>query len=177
MDEQGVHPSIRGEVWEFLLGCYIPESSPEARHALRSIRRCFLFFVLPGMPRFPSIFILGRFLGSCVIFSLPNAAPSPFICSIRIRDGISLRTNTVSRVPDRRKEYERLKETCMSMDTAVGSGDVVTAIRVQENGSEVKSAEGGLRRRNVNKERSVHWQLFYMVVPSACAIWLMSGTD
>ncbi|CAM6127003.1 unnamed protein product [Calypogeia fissa] len=86
----GVHPSIRGEVWEFLLGCFTPESTPEARNALRAIRR---------------------------------------------------------------KEYERLKETCMAMDSAVGSGQVVTAARLFENGPEVKAAqENGLRRRNVNKE-------------------------
>ncbi|KAK8942449.1 hypothetical protein KSP39_PZI009371 [Platanthera zijinensis] len=35
----GVHPSIRGEVWEFLLGCFDPKSSSEERMQLRQQRR------------------------------------------------------------------------------------------------------------------------------------------
>ncbi|CAK9208994.1 unnamed protein product [Sphagnum jensenii] len=35
----GIDPSIRGEVWEFLLGCFAPNSSAEEREALRSARR------------------------------------------------------------------------------------------------------------------------------------------
>lgn len=35
----GVHPSIRGEVWEFLLGCYDPKSSFEEREEIRQHRR------------------------------------------------------------------------------------------------------------------------------------------
>ncbi|XP_010538042.1 PREDICTED: TBC1 domain family member 15-like isoform X2 [Tarenaya hassleriana] len=35
----GVHPSIRGEVWEFLLGCYDPKSTFEDREGIRQHRR------------------------------------------------------------------------------------------------------------------------------------------
>jgi hypothetical protein len=35
----GVHPSIRGEVWEFLLGCFDPKSSFAERNSLRTRRR------------------------------------------------------------------------------------------------------------------------------------------
>ncbi|KAL0550028.1 hypothetical protein IC582_014524 [Cucumis melo] len=35
----GIHPSIRGEVWEFLLGCYDPMSTFEEREAIRQRRR------------------------------------------------------------------------------------------------------------------------------------------
>ncbi|KAL6205547.1 hypothetical protein ACLB2K_022805 [Fragaria x ananassa] len=35
----GIHPSIRGEVWEFLLGCYDPKSTFEEREQLRLRRR------------------------------------------------------------------------------------------------------------------------------------------
>lgn len=35
----GVHPSIRGEVWEFLLGCYDPRSTYEERAEFRDQRR------------------------------------------------------------------------------------------------------------------------------------------
>ncbi|KDP39069.1 hypothetical protein JCGZ_00826 [Jatropha curcas] len=35
----GIHPSIRGEVWEFLLGCYEPKSTFEEREEIRQNRR------------------------------------------------------------------------------------------------------------------------------------------
>lgn len=35
----GVHPSIKGEVWEFLLGCFDPNSTFEERKELRQQRR------------------------------------------------------------------------------------------------------------------------------------------
>ncbi|XP_073005612.1 rab GTPase-activating protein 22-like [Typha latifolia] len=35
----GVHPSIRGEVWEFLLGCFDPKSTFDEREQLRQRRR------------------------------------------------------------------------------------------------------------------------------------------
>ncbi|KAL6202312.1 hypothetical protein ACLB2K_026020 [Fragaria x ananassa] len=35
----GIHPSIRGEVWEFLLGCYDPKSTFEEREQLQLRRR------------------------------------------------------------------------------------------------------------------------------------------
>uniref|UniRef100_A0A453R9D5 Rab-GAP TBC domain-containing protein n=1 Tax=Aegilops tauschii subsp. strangulata TaxID=200361 RepID=A0A453R9D5_AEGTS len=41
--EQGVHPNIKGEVWEFLLGCYDPKSTTEQRNQLRQQRMfCFI---------------------------------------------------------------------------------------------------------------------------------------
>ncbi|CAJ1968200.1 unnamed protein product [Sphenostylis stenocarpa] len=36
---EGVHPSIKGEVWEFLLGCYDPNSTLEERNELKQRRR------------------------------------------------------------------------------------------------------------------------------------------
>ncbi|MCD7449072.1 hypothetical protein HAX54_049185 [Datura stramonium] len=35
----GIHPSIKGAVWEFLLGCFDPNSTFEERHELRQRRR------------------------------------------------------------------------------------------------------------------------------------------
>ncbi|PIA26758.1 hypothetical protein AQUCO_08900011v1, partial [Aquilegia coerulea] len=34
----GIHPSIRGEVWEFLLGCYDPKSTYEEREQIRQLQ-------------------------------------------------------------------------------------------------------------------------------------------
>lgn len=36
---QGIHPSIRGEVWEFLLGCYDTKSTFNEREQIRQRRR------------------------------------------------------------------------------------------------------------------------------------------
>nr|GEW41586.1 hypothetical protein [Tanacetum cinerariifolium] len=35
----GIHPTIRGEVWEFLLGCFDPKSTYEERNEIRLTRR------------------------------------------------------------------------------------------------------------------------------------------
>ncbi|KAG4971917.1 hypothetical protein JHK85_038338 [Glycine max] len=57
----GVHPSIKGEVWEFLLGCYDPKSTFEERYQIRQRRRmqyatwkeeCRQLFPLVGSGRF-----------------------------------------------------------------------------------------------------------------------------
>ncbi|KAL3636797.1 hypothetical protein CASFOL_019096 [Castilleja foliolosa] len=57
----GVHPSIRGEVWEFLLGCFDPMSTHEERQQIRQERRvkyetlkqtCKQMFPLIGSGRF-----------------------------------------------------------------------------------------------------------------------------
>uniref|UniRef100_A0A7N0VAN0 Rab-GAP TBC domain-containing protein n=1 Tax=Kalanchoe fedtschenkoi TaxID=63787 RepID=A0A7N0VAN0_KALFE len=57
----GVHPSIRGEVWEFLLGCYDPLSSFDDREHIRQKRRaqyalwkdeCHKLFPIIGSGRF-----------------------------------------------------------------------------------------------------------------------------
>ncbi|CAH9075997.1 unnamed protein product [Cuscuta europaea] len=57
----GIHPSIRGEVWEFLLGCFDPKSSYAERNEIRDHRRaqygvlkeeCHQFFSLIGSGKF-----------------------------------------------------------------------------------------------------------------------------
>ncbi|CAA0813940.1 Ypt/Rab-GAP domain of gyp1p superfamily protein [Striga hermonthica] len=57
----GIHPTIRGEVWEFLLGCYDPMSTYEERVQIRQSRRaqydsmkkvCKHMFPLIGSGRF-----------------------------------------------------------------------------------------------------------------------------
>ncbi|KAL6549605.1 hypothetical protein OROHE_008336 [Orobanche hederae] len=57
----GVHPSIRGEVWEFLLGCYDPKSTFEEREQIRQHQRvkyallkeeCYRMFPLVGSGKF-----------------------------------------------------------------------------------------------------------------------------
>ncbi|XP_042474028.1 TBC1 domain family member 15-like isoform X1 [Zingiber officinale] len=71
----GVHPSIRGEVWEFLLGCFDPKSTFDEREQLRQHRRV---------------------------------------------------------------QYERWKDVCRELDSHVGSGIVVTAPLITEDGQPIK---------------------------------------
>ncbi|KAG0479242.1 hypothetical protein HPP92_010100 [Vanilla planifolia] len=71
----GIHPSIRGEVWEFLLGCFDPNSTFEEREQLRQHRRAI---------------------------------------------------------------YAQWKEECRQMDSHVGSGIIITAPIITENGEPIK---------------------------------------
>ncbi|KAG9454130.1 hypothetical protein H6P81_007034 [Aristolochia fimbriata] len=71
----GIHPSIRGEVWEFLLGCYDPESTTEERDELRQRRR---------------------------------------------------------------QQYANWKEECREMDSLVGSGRIITAPIITEDGEPIQ---------------------------------------
>ncbi|KAH7662166.1 Ypt/Rab-specific GTPase-activating protein GYP7 and related proteins protein [Dioscorea alata] len=70
----GVHPSIRGEVWEFLLGCFDPRSTFDERDQLRQQRRV---------------------------------------------------------------QYARCKEECREMDSLVGSGRIITAPIITEDGEPI----------------------------------------
>uniref|UniRef100_A0A0D9WZM9 Rab-GAP TBC domain-containing protein n=1 Tax=Leersia perrieri TaxID=77586 RepID=A0A0D9WZM9_9ORYZ len=71
----GVHPTVRGEVWEFLLGCFDPRSTFDEREEIRQIRRL---------------------------------------------------------------QYARWKEDCREMDSHVGSGKVITAPLITEDGRPIK---------------------------------------
>ncbi|KAH9325693.1 hypothetical protein KI387_005871, partial [Taxus chinensis] len=79
VERGGVHPSIRGEVWEFLLGCFDPKSSFAERNSLRKWRR---------------------------------------------------------------EQYAKLKADCQAIDSSVGSGVVITAPRINQDGSPVQNSEG-----------------------------------
>nr|CAB3497367.1 unnamed protein product [Digitaria exilis] len=72
---KGVHPAIRGEVWEFLLGCYDPGSTFDERDQIRHRRRM---------------------------------------------------------------QYSRWKEECREMDSHVGSGKIITAPIITEDGFPIK---------------------------------------
>ncbi|KAG0497093.1 hypothetical protein HPP92_001784 [Vanilla planifolia] len=71
----GIHPSIRGEVWEFLLGCFDPNSTFEEREQLRQRRRV---------------------------------------------------------------QYAQWKEECKKLDSHVGSGTIITAPIITEDGESIK---------------------------------------
>jgi len=53
----GVHPTVRGEVWEFLLGCFDPRSTFDEREEIRQIRR----YLLPcGLLRYTFYLLRGK---------------------------------------------------------------------------------------------------------------------
>lgn len=59
---QGIDPSIRAEVWEFLLGCYSLGSTAEHRRKLRTARRLHLFFF------FFTVFYLNTFSQMSIVW-------------------------------------------------------------------------------------------------------------
>ncbi|PKA48684.1 hypothetical protein AXF42_Ash018501 [Apostasia shenzhenica] len=71
----GIHPSIRGEVWQFLLGCFGPKSTYEEREQLRQ---------------------------------------------------------------QRREQYAKWKQECRELDSHVGSGMIITAPIITEDGDTIK---------------------------------------
>lgn len=100
----GIHPSIRGEVWEFLLGCYDPKSTFDERDQIRTHRRvqyarwkeeCRQLFPLVGS---------GRFITAPVVSEEGQRIQDPLVLSeTNVENGISdqnamvgSRTNTSS---------------------------------------------------------------------------------
>lgn len=100
----GIHPSIRGEVWEFLLGCYDPKSTFDERDQIRARRRvqyarwkeeCRQLFPLVGS---------GRFITAPVVSEEGQRIQDPLVLlETNVENGISdqnaivgSRTNTFS---------------------------------------------------------------------------------
>ncbi|CAH9107909.1 unnamed protein product [Cuscuta epithymum] len=81
----GIHPSIRGEVWEFLLGCYDPKSTFGERHQLRQRRRE-QYMVLKEECRqmFPMIGS-GRFITAPIITQDGNPIQDPLVLQEAIK--------------------------------------------------------------------------------------------
>ncbi|CAA6658265.1 unnamed protein product [Spirodela intermedia] len=97
----GIHPLIRGEVWEFLLGCYDPMSTFDERDQLRQHRR---------------------------------------------------------------QQYARWKEECRDMDSAVGSGRIITAPIITEDGVPIQDPIVLLEANTKNGEPKVNAPLDKKVI-------------
>ncbi|KAG2678016.1 hypothetical protein I3843_12G126200 [Carya illinoinensis] len=63
----GIHPSIRGEVWEFLLGCYDPKSTFDEREQIRQRRRMQYVRWKEGCRQIFPVVGSGRFITAPVI--------------------------------------------------------------------------------------------------------------
>uniref|UniRef100_A0A0E0MGP6 Rab-GAP TBC domain-containing protein n=1 Tax=Oryza punctata TaxID=4537 RepID=A0A0E0MGP6_ORYPU len=81
----GVHPTIRGEVWEFLLGCFDPGSTFDEREQIREKR------------------------------------------------SLNIVTDDLCRI-----QYAIWKQECKDMDSHVGSGKIITAPIITEDGKPIK---------------------------------------
>ncbi|KAK7324658.1 hypothetical protein VNO77_28392 [Canavalia gladiata] len=85
----GVHPSIKGEVWEFLLGCYDPKSTFDERDHIRQRRRmqyakwkeeCRQLFPLVGSGQFitaPIVTENGQLIHDPLVQKETNPAKGP----------------------------------------------------------------------------------------------------
>ncbi|KAG5546402.1 hypothetical protein RHGRI_018550 [Rhododendron griersonianum] len=104
----GIHPSIRGEVWEFLLGCYDPKSTFDEREQIRQRRRaqyavlkeeCRLVFPLVGSGRFitaPVITDNGEPIQDPIV--LLEASPDKGLALLPEENGTSHNSATVKEV-------------------------------------------------------------------------------
>ncbi|XP_058219996.1 rab GTPase-activating protein 22-like [Rhododendron vialii] len=104
----GIHPSIRGEVWEFLLGCYDPKSTFDEREQIRQRRRtqyavlkeeCRLVFPLVGSGRFitaPVITDSGEPIQDPIV--LLEASPDKGLALLPEENGTSHNSATVKEV-------------------------------------------------------------------------------
>ncbi|KAK2984812.1 hypothetical protein RJ640_004637, partial [Escallonia rubra] len=75
----GIHPSIRGEVWEFLLGCYDPKSTFVEREQLRQRRRAQYAALKEDCHKMFPIIGSGRFITAPVITEDGEAIQDPLV--------------------------------------------------------------------------------------------------
>ncbi|KAK7262640.1 hypothetical protein RJT34_30215 [Clitoria ternatea] len=107
----GIHPSIRGEVWEFLLGCYEPKSTFEERDEIRQRRReqyatwkeeCRQLFPLVGS---------GRFITAPVITEDGTPIQDPLVLLENNPDnGVIVPEEATSGVSEAAKNLERVTD-------------------------------------------------------------------
>ncbi|KAJ0734201.1 putative Rab-GTPase-TBC domain-containing protein [Helianthus annuus] len=75
----GIHPSIRGEVWEFLLGCYDPKSTFDEREKIRQRRRDQYAEVKESCSRMFPVVGSGKFITARVITSNGDPVQDPVV--------------------------------------------------------------------------------------------------
>ncbi|KAK1440030.1 hypothetical protein QVD17_05855 [Tagetes erecta] len=85
----GIHPSIRGEVWEFLLGCYDPKSTFDEREKIRQRRRDQYAELKESCSRMFPVVGSGKFITARVITA--NGDP--------LQDPVALLDTTLENLP------------------------------------------------------------------------------
>ncbi|PSR95627.1 GTPase-activating protein like [Actinidia chinensis var. chinensis] len=75
----GVHPTIRGEVWEFLLGCYDSQSTFEEREQIRQRRRAQYAVLKEECHQIFPIVGSGRFITAPVITEVGDPILDPIV--------------------------------------------------------------------------------------------------
>ncbi|KAI3441620.1 Rab-GAP TBC domain-containing protein [Psidium guajava] len=106
----GVHPSIRGEVWEFLLGCYDPKSTFDEREQIRQRRRnqyarwkeeCRQMFPVVGSGRFVTAPIItedGQPVQDPIVLSQINPEKEPGLPPKSVVDAVNGKLTNVNTV-------------------------------------------------------------------------------
>ncbi|KAD3066995.1 hypothetical protein E3N88_34875 [Mikania micrantha] len=75
----GIHPSIRGEVWEFLVGCYDPKSTFDEREKIRQRRRHQYAELKESCSRMFPVVGSGKFITARVITANGDPIPDPVV--------------------------------------------------------------------------------------------------
>lgn len=107
----GIHPSIRGEVWEFLLGCYDPRSTFDEREQIRMRRRvqyarwkeeCRQLFPIVGS---------GRFITAPVVTEDGQPIQDPLVLlETNVDNGIADQNSMVSSSTNASNNLEAVKD-------------------------------------------------------------------
>ncbi|KAL9318601.1 hypothetical protein ACSQ67_015118 [Phaseolus vulgaris] len=131
----GVHPSIKGEVWEFLLGCYDPNSSLEERNELKQRRRTVEQY------------------GTKDIVSA-KAMNATLSCDPRTTSAFLAAMSPCG-------EYDMWKAECQKMVPVIGSGKFVTTPLIDDEGRPI---DPSLVAVHTSDKKVVQWlQLLHQI--------------
>ncbi|KAF8391501.1 hypothetical protein HHK36_023806 [Tetracentron sinense] len=122
----GIHPSIRGEVWEFLLGCYDPKSTFDERDQIRQRRR---YLTGSEDSLFDGTVCTAKYHAIWCDTYIFNHDPT---ISVNM-DHSALTFDDTPWV-----QYAMWKEECRQMDSIVGSGRIITAPLITEDGEPIE---------------------------------------
>lgn len=90
----GVHPSIKGVVWEFLLGCYDPNSNYEERNILRQHRREQYYSWKAECQKMVPVIGSGKFITAAIITD--NGQPMEESTDEEMRDNGVMSTSSIN---------------------------------------------------------------------------------
>ncbi|KAG8489674.1 hypothetical protein CXB51_017639 [Gossypium anomalum] len=130
----GIHPSIKGFVWEFLLGCFDPNSTFDDRNQLREQRS----------------FLHSQCLASCFPPLIIND-----ILFLRMVD----HCDSTFRANHPRERYAMWKTECQNMVPVIGSGKYITRPIITDDGQPIEGEDCHVTSA-VSDKKVAHWMLF-----------------
>ncbi|XP_076922460.1 rab GTPase-activating protein 22-like [Bidens hawaiensis] len=108
----GIHPSIRGEVWEFLLGCYDPKSTFDEREKIRQRRRDQYAELKESCSRMFPVVGSGKFITARVVTANGDPIHDPAVLPDTNLENLPIPQSqeTVGPIPDTVDSQEHDKE-------------------------------------------------------------------